>query len=88
LPEDDMKRPDRPRPPEGMRQGGKRPWPWPRQFQRPESPSGQPDGKGPENRPPASDFKNRPQGKAPAGNPQPKGPKPDKGSSPNPPRKP
>ncbi len=88
LPEDDMKRPDRPRPPEGMREGGKRPWPGPghRHFQRPERPesSGQPGGKthGSDHRPPAPGLKNRPPGKAPAGNPQPKGPKP------NPPRKP
>jgi len=89
-PEEEMKRPNRPFPPEGMREGDKKPWPGPgpRQFQRPDPPSGQPGSKGPENRPPVPNLKNRPHGNAPAGNPQPKGPKPGQGPAPNPPHKP
>jgi len=79
--------PRRPRPPDGMRDGSKKPWPGPgpRQFKRPDPPSGQPGGKpqGSENRPPAPVFKNRPPVKAPAGNPQPKGPKSNQGQAPN-----
>ncbi|NLF97919.1 MAG: DUF3106 domain-containing protein [Candidatus Riflebacteria bacterium] len=92
LPDGEMQRPDRPRLPEGMREGDKRPWPGPgpRQFKRPDPPSDQPGGKqqGSENRPFAPVLKNRPPVKSPAGNPQPQGPKPGQRQAPNPPPKP